>query len=107
MVYAWYIRPIQFKNSIRNRIGRPIRFEIRFKRKKKIRRSLVILTQSTGFIGHLAYIAVLSAAHHSQWAACYKDSLNLAVDAITTATATTDCRTKNDIELYATDSEIN
>ena len=34
MVYAWYIRPIRFENSIRNRIGRPIRFEIRFERKK-------------------------------------------------------------------------
>jgi len=31
---AWYIRPIRFENSIRNRIGRPIRFEIRFERKK-------------------------------------------------------------------------
>ena len=31
---AWYMRPIQFENSIRNRIGRPIRFEIRFERKK-------------------------------------------------------------------------
>ena len=31
----WYIRPIRFENSIRNRIGRPIRFE----RKKTIRRS--------------------------------------------------------------------
>ena len=29
-------------DSIRNRIGRPIRFEIRFERKKTIRRSLVI-----------------------------------------------------------------
>ena len=37
---AWYIRPIRFENSIRNRIGRPIRFEIRFERKKTIRRSL-------------------------------------------------------------------
>ena len=36
----WYIRPIRFENSIRNRIGRPIRFEIRFERKKTIRRSL-------------------------------------------------------------------
>ena len=27
--------PIRFENSIRNRIGRPIRFEIRFERKKK------------------------------------------------------------------------
>ena len=34
MVYAWYIRPIRFENSIRNRIGRPILFEIRFERKK-------------------------------------------------------------------------
>ena len=31
----WYIRPIRFENSIRNRIGWPIRFEIWFKRKKK------------------------------------------------------------------------
>ena len=31
---AWYIRPIWFENSIRNRIGRPIWFEIRFERKK-------------------------------------------------------------------------
>ena len=33
---AWYIRPIRCENSIRNRIGRPIRFE----RKKTIRKSL-------------------------------------------------------------------
>ena len=33
VVYG-YIRPILFENSIRNRIGRPIRFEIRFERKK-------------------------------------------------------------------------
>jgi len=39
---AWYIRPIRFENSIRNRIKRPIRFEIRFERKKTIRRSLII-----------------------------------------------------------------
>jgi len=32
--YSLYIRPIQFENSIQNRIGRPIRFEIRFERKK-------------------------------------------------------------------------
>ena len=38
---AWYIRPIRFENSIRNRIGRPIRFEIRFERKKTIHRSLM------------------------------------------------------------------
>jgi len=31
---------IRFKDSIRKRIGRPIRFEIRFERKKTIRRSL-------------------------------------------------------------------
>jgi len=31
---AWHIQPIRFENSIRNRIGRPIRFEIRFERKK-------------------------------------------------------------------------
>ena len=31
---AWYIRPIRFENSILNRIGRPIQFEIRFERKK-------------------------------------------------------------------------
>jgi len=31
---AWYIRPIRFEDSIRKRIGRPIRFEIRFERKK-------------------------------------------------------------------------
>jgi len=37
----WYIRPIRFENSIRNRIGGPIRFEIRFERKKTIRRSLI------------------------------------------------------------------
>jgi len=37
---AWYIRPIRFENSTRNRIGRPIRFEIRFERKKMICRSL-------------------------------------------------------------------
>ena len=43
MVYAWYIRPIRFENSIRNRIGWPIRFEIRFERKKTIRRSLNLL----------------------------------------------------------------
>ena len=39
---AWYIRPIRFENSIRNRIGRPIRFEIRFERKKTICRSLLV-----------------------------------------------------------------
>ena len=38
---AWYIGPIRFKNSTRNRIGRPIPFEIRIERKKSIRRSLV------------------------------------------------------------------
>jgi len=32
---AWYIRPIRFEDSIRKRIGRPIRFEIRFEREKK------------------------------------------------------------------------
>jgi len=32
---AWYIRPIRFENLIRNRIGRPIRFQIRFERKKR------------------------------------------------------------------------
>jgi len=32
--YSLYLRPIRFENSIRNRIGRPIRFEIRFERKK-------------------------------------------------------------------------
>ena len=37
---AWYIRLIRFENSIRNRIGRPIRFEIRFECKKTIRKSL-------------------------------------------------------------------
>ena len=42
MVYAWYIRPIRFENSIRNRIGLPIRFEIRFERKKTICRSLML-----------------------------------------------------------------
>ena len=31
---AWYIWPIRFENSIQNRIGRPIRFQIRFERKK-------------------------------------------------------------------------
>jgi len=31
---AWYIRPIRFEDSIRKRIGRPIRLEIRFERKK-------------------------------------------------------------------------
>ena len=45
---AWYIRPIRFENSIRNRIGRPIRFDIRFERNKKtIRRSLVWNASST------------------------------------------------------------
>jgi len=34
------LRPIRFEDSIRKRIGRPIRFEIRFERKKMIRRSL-------------------------------------------------------------------
>jgi len=43
---AWYIRPIRFENSIRNRIGRPIRFDIRFERKKTIRRSLLIVVWS-------------------------------------------------------------
>ena len=38
---AWYIRLIRFEDSIRKRIGRPIRFEIRFERKKTIRRSLI------------------------------------------------------------------
>ena len=36
---AWYIRPIRFENSIRNRVGRPIQFE----RKKTIRSSLVLM----------------------------------------------------------------
>ena len=40
---AWYIRPSRFEDSIRKRIGRTIRFEIRFERKKTIRRSLVFL----------------------------------------------------------------
>ena len=35
------IRPIRLEDSIRKRIGRPIRFEIRFEWKKTIRRSLV------------------------------------------------------------------
>ena len=43
---AWYIRPIRFEDSIRKRIGRPIRFEIRFERKKTIRRSLVLIYNS-------------------------------------------------------------
>ena len=38
---AWHIRPIRFENSIRNLIGRPIRFEIRFVRKTTIRRFLI------------------------------------------------------------------
>jgi len=32
---------IRFEDSIRKRIGRPIRFEIRFERKRTIRRSLL------------------------------------------------------------------
>jgi len=40
--YGLYgIRPIRFEDSIRKRIGRPIRSEIRFERKKTIRRSLL------------------------------------------------------------------
>jgi len=31
---AWYIRLIRFEDSIRKRIGRPIRFEIPFEREK-------------------------------------------------------------------------
>jgi len=31
----------RFEDSIRKRIGRPIRFEIRFERKRTIRRSLM------------------------------------------------------------------
>jgi len=38
-----YIRPIRFEDSIRKRIGWPIRFEIRFERKKTIRRSLDVM----------------------------------------------------------------
>jgi len=32
--YSLVYPPIRFENSIRNRIGRPIRFEIRFEHKK-------------------------------------------------------------------------
>jgi len=54
---AWYIRLIRFDDSIRKRIGRPIRFEIRFERKKTIRRSLVwLLTKRYILLTVHAYI---------------------------------------------------
>jgi len=40
------IRPIRFEYSIRERIGQPIRFEIRFERKKTIRMSLLQSAQT-------------------------------------------------------------
>ena len=46
-----YIRPIRFENLIRNRIGWPIRFEIRFEHKKKIRRSLCLMQNNAKTIG--------------------------------------------------------
>jgi len=51
--YSLYIRPIRFANSIQNRIGRPIRFEIRFERKKTIRMSLYITPQISIYIRHM------------------------------------------------------
>ena len=47
MIYTWYIRPIRFENSILNRIGRPIRFEIRFERKKNNSQVPILNIQSS------------------------------------------------------------
>ena len=60
---AWYIRPIRFENSIRNRIKRPIRFEIWFERKKTIRRSLAVILA----LFYQAFPKVPFWVHYSSW----------------------------------------
>ena len=55
----------RFENSIRNRIGRRIRFEIRFERKKTIRRSLI---SSDTFISASLFFILLQHNRHLLYA---------------------------------------
>ena len=63
----WYIRPIRFENSIRNRIGRPIRFEIRFERKKTIRGSLIIIITT---ITNITWCCLIARRRSTVWMVC-------------------------------------